>query len=100
MKTVTVDHSQSLRLMDVVVSICLNIIVDYRRCKTCLRDLRPGQALNPACLATGTNKKTEVSFVASLDIIICNKRKTKALIRLRGCSISAQYLGSTACYSS
>ena len=40
----------------------------------------------PACSATETSYKIEVSLVASLDILLSNKRITKALIRLRGCA--------------
>ena len=36
--------------------------------------------------ATETSWKTEISLVASLDMILFKKRKTKALIRLRGCA--------------
>ena len=39
---------------------------------------------NPVCSATETSKKIESLLVASLDMILCNKRVTKALIRLRG----------------
>ena len=38
-----------------------------------------------ACSATETSQKIEILLVASLDIILSNKRKIKALIRLRGC---------------
>ena len=41
----------------------------------------------PACSATETSLKIEISFVASLDIILANKRITKELIRLRGCAV-------------
>ena len=36
----------------------------------------------PACSAT---EKIEISFIASLEMILSKKRITKALIRLRGC---------------
>ena len=36
--------------------------------------------------AIETSKKTEISLVASLDVILFEKRITKALIRLRGCA--------------
>ena len=39
----------------------------------------------PACPATETSAKNEISPVASLDMIFSNKRITKALIRLRRC---------------
>ena len=38
----------------------------------------------PACPATETSYKIEISFVASLDIIFAHNRITKALISLRG----------------
>ena len=37
----------------------------------------------PACSATETSQKVEISLVASLDVILSKKRKIKALIRLR-----------------
>ena len=40
----------------------------------------------PACSATETSQKVETSLVTSLDVILSKKRKTKALIRLRGCA--------------
>ena len=40
----------------------------------------------PACSVTETSKNSETSLVASCDMILFNKRITKALIRLRGCS--------------
>ena len=40
----------------------------------------------PIPSATEISKKIEISRVASLDIILSNKRITKALIRLRGCA--------------
>ena len=40
--------------------------------------------LKPVFSATETSWKTEISVVASLDIILSNKRITKALTRLRG----------------
>ena len=42
--------------------------------------------LKPACSATETSLKNEISLEASLDIILSSKRITKALIRLRGCA--------------
>ena len=36
----------------------------------------------PACSATETSSKIEILLVASLDMILSNKRQTKALIRL------------------
>ena len=41
-------------------------------------------SFKPVSLATETIQKIEISLVASLDMILCNKRITKALIRLRG----------------
>ena len=40
----------------------------------------------PACSATETSFKIEISLVSSLDMILSNKRITKALIRLRRCA--------------
>ena len=40
----------------------------------------------PACTATETSLINEISLVASLDMILSNKRITKALISLRGCA--------------
>ena len=42
--------------------------------------------LKPVSSATETTWKIEISFLASLDMILSNKRITKALIRLRGCA--------------
>ena len=42
--------------------------------------------LKPACPATETRQKIEISLVASLDMILSNKRTTKAQIRMRGCA--------------
>ena len=36
--------------------------------------------------ATKTSLKIEISLVASLDMVLSNKRITKVLIRLRGCA--------------
>ena len=41
------------------------------------------ERFKPACSATKTSKKVEILPVASLDVILSKKRKTKALIRLR-----------------
>ena len=49
--------------------------------KTCLQ-LR----FKPACSATETRWKIEISLVTSVDMMLSNKRITKALIRLRGCA--------------
>ena len=38
--------------------------------------------IKSACSAIGTSYKIEISFVASLDMMLANKRITKALIRL------------------
>ena len=38
----------------------------------------------PACSATETSLKIEISLVASLDMVLSKQRSTKALIRLRG----------------
>ena len=43
-------------------------------------------SFKPVSSATETSKKTEISPVASLHIILSKKRITKALIRLRGCA--------------
>ena len=40
----------------------------------------------PACPATETSKKIEISLVASLDMILSNKGITKALTSLRRCA--------------
>ena len=40
----------------------------------------------PACSATETSWKIEISLVASLNMILSNKQITKALIRLRQCA--------------
>ena len=40
----------------------------------------------PACSATETSYKIKILLVASLNMILSNKRITKALIRLRGCA--------------
>ena len=40
----------------------------------------------PACSATETSKKSEISPLASLHMILSKKRTTKALIRLRVCA--------------
>ena len=40
----------------------------------------------PVFSATETSQKIEISLVASLDIILSNKRIIKALISLRGCA--------------
>ena len=46
-----------------------------------------------ACSAIGTSYKIEISFVASLDMMLANKRITKALIRLcKGAGWSATLL--------
>ena len=42
--------------------------------------------LKPVSSATETNYKIAISLEASLDMILCNKRITKALIRLRVCA--------------
>ena len=42
--------------------------------------------LKAATSATETSYKTEISLVASLDMILFKKRITKALIRLQGCA--------------
>ena len=42
--------------------------------------------LKPVCSATETCLKNEISLVASLAMILSNKRITKSLIRLRGCA--------------
>ena len=39
----------------------------------------------PACSATETSKKIEISLVASLDMILSKRRITKVLIRLHKC---------------
>ena len=41
-------------------------------------------SFKPVSSATVTSQKIEISLVASLDMILSNKRITKALIRLRG----------------
>ena len=46
----------------------------------------PTARLKPVSSATETRQKSEISLVASLDMILSNKRITKALIRLRGCA--------------
>ena len=40
----------------------------------------------PVSSATETGQKNEISFVASLDMVIFKTRITKTLIRLRGCA--------------
>ena len=40
----------------------------------------------PVYSATETSKKIEISLIASLDMILSNKRVIKALIRLLGCA--------------
>ena len=40
----------------------------------------------PACSATDSARKFEILLVESLDMILSNKRITKALIRLRRCT--------------
>ena len=40
----------------------------------------------PACSATGTSKKIEISLVASFDMVLSKHHITKALISLRGCA--------------
>ena len=42
--------------------------------------------LKPVSSATDTSLKIEILLVASLNMILSNKRITKALIRLRGCA--------------
>ena len=42
--------------------------------------------LKPACLATETSYSLEISDLASIGIILPRQWKTKALIRLRGCT--------------
>ena len=42
--------------------------------------------LKPVSSATETSLKIEISHEACLDMVLSNKRITKALIRLRGCS--------------
>ena len=42
--------------------------------------------LKPVSSATETRYNSEISLVASLDMILFNKRITKALIRKRGCA--------------
>ena len=38
----------------------------------------------PACSATNTSKNSEISLVATFDMILSNRQIKKALIRLRG----------------
>ena len=52
----------------------------------------------PACSATETSLKNEISLVASLDRILSKKRKTKVLIRLRGCAGWSDPLLFALCY--
>ena len=40
----------------------------------------------PACPATEASQSLEILDIASIDIILSKQRKTKALIRLRGCA--------------
>ena len=40
----------------------------------------------PACSATETSLKIEISLVVCLDMVLSNKQKTKVLIRLQGCA--------------
>ena len=42
--------------------------------------------LKPACSAAETSEKLEISLVASLDMILFNKRIKKVLIRLHMCA--------------
>ena len=49
--------------------------------KTCFGRFRQSE-IKPDCSATETRWKIESSFVASLDMVLFNKRITKALIRL------------------
>ena len=51
--------------------------------KTCLRDLRPGYS-KPACAATETKQRLEISDKEPRGIILSKQRTTKELIRLRG----------------
>ena len=44
-------------------------------------------SFKPFSSATKTSKKFEILLVASLDMILYNKRITKALIRMRGCTV-------------
>ena len=53
--------------------------------KTCLLGFDKVR-FQPACLATETCLKIEILLLASLDMILFNKRITRALIRLRGCA--------------
>ena len=39
-----------------------------------------------ACSSTETSQNSEILLVASFDIVLSNKRMTKALIRLHGCA--------------
>ena len=48
-----------------------------------------GVSDKPVSSATESSKKIEISLVASLDMMLTNKRITKTLIRLRGCAGAA-----------
>ena len=59
------------------------ILFGSRREKACLRGF-PNQPAQ--CSATENSQKIEIWLAASLDMILSNKRITKALIRLHGCA--------------
>ena len=42
--------------------------------------------LKPACAATETSSRLEISYVETRGIILSEQRTTKALISLRGCA--------------
>ena len=59
--------------------------IEPRHEKSCLRGLRPGRQ-KPACAATESSKRLAISDIETRGILLSGQRKTKALIRLRGCA--------------
>ena len=64
--------------------VCRNIN-GLRREKTCLRGFRQSQTKQSPQIQR-LAKNSEISLVASTDMVLSKTRMTKALIRLRGCA--------------
>ena len=63
----------------------LATLTEPRHEKTCLRGLQPGYTQTSRS-ATKTSQGLESLDIASIDIILSKQRRTKTLIRLRGCA--------------
>ena len=62
------------------------MIMESYREKNCLQG-KSHVRLKPTCSDTETRWKIKFLHEASLDILLSNKQITKALIRLRGCTV-------------